>query len=999
MPDELAGRLRKLQDLLDDEVIDADAYEAGLAKLRAQHGADAVDALLRQGVAPPAPRSHSLTAGDNAHIGVAVAGDVHGSIFHGGKQGKAPDELIRRYLDDLARTCGMLSLQGIKEQKNATDVLAINLEQVYTQLATTELVERETLDADARQQFDLQEFFQHYVGAALLPRDQRRAVRVQQPATDEVRRGTGQEPLPNRLGERWLLLDLQHRSSDEIEQQIAEADRLVFLGPQLVTEAIAANDRLVLLGEPGSGKSTVLRYLALTLAQAALNPARDLAERLAGWPHHGAKPPLLPLLMPLLPLAQRVAVQPKRAGTAEDLWNQLAEHLEPHGANEGLATTFYEALAKGRVLLLLDGLDEVANADARRQVTQAVTDFAAKHSACRIVVTCRVRAYTGERNHTWQLGGWPSATLADWTLGQMTTFTDAWYRAAVAAGGLPEVKREARVAALQRAITTRPDLQRLGVSPLLLTIMALVHLNDGRLPEDRVTLYNRCIDILLAQWEVAGRPQSEYGALTDFIGLPDTDVKSLRPLLTQAAYQAHSAGVPGSLGQLSRDALELLVIRALAERKHPNPYEGAQKFLAYTDVRTGLLHASDAGDAYVFPHQTFQEYLAGLELVGEVDFVERIMARRNEDHWHVPILLGIGHLVSENALAMPHQLLTELLAGDERAQAQAHRDALLAAEIAADVGWDRLERGGSSFKKLRRDLSRALAGVVEGSALPAAERVQAGVYLGHLGDLRPGVCDLPPAMVAFAGGTFLIGEPKKVATYDNQINDRPMTVVPFELARYPVTNAQFACFIDADGYQPAQPWWDTADQQWLRSNSRTQPSRWDDERFGQSRPNHPVVGVTWYEAMAFCCWLTQTLNDGFVYTLPSEAEWEYAARGTVRRIYPWGDVEPDAERANFNQIYGGTTAVGCFGAEATPEGILDLAGNVWEWTRSAYRDYPYDPEDGREILDEPADKQFTLRGGGWNYLPLGLRASGRDYGTPDLHLIVIGFRLARHPPV
>ena len=110
-----------------------------------------------------------------------------------------------------------------------------------------------------------------------------------------------------------------------------------------------------------------------------------------------------------------------------------------------------------------------------------------------------------------------------------------------------------------------------------------------------------------------------------------------------------------------------------------------------------------------------------------------------------------------------------------------------------------------------------------------------------------------------------------------------------------------------------------------------------------------------------------------------------------------GNEEPDGERANFKGIYNGTTAVGCFARGATPEGVYDMIGNVWEWTRSEYRAYPYDPHDGREDGQEPAQKSFTLRGGGWYNLSIYLRASYRDYDSPDYHFGV-GLRLARHPP-
>src|SRR5262249_54837619 len=206
----------------------------------------------------------------------------------------------------------------------------------------------------------------------------------------------------------------------------------------------------------------------------------------------------------------------------------------------------------GHVLLLLDGLDEVAGGDSRRQVAQAVQAFAIEQPQCRMVVACRVRAYEGEQNAAWQLPGWPTATLADRTPGPVHTFISAWYAAAAQASGMPNARRDERAAALQRAVAEREDLHRLSVRPLLLTIMALVHLNDGRLPEDRVTLYSRCLDILLGQWEIAGKDETVYGTLMQYIGLPDADVKSLRPLLARIAYAAHQAAGQDEVGRLRR---------------------------------------------------------------------------------------------------------------------------------------------------------------------------------------------------------------------------------------------------------------------------------------------------------------------------------------------------------------------------------------------------------------------------------------------------------------
>jgi len=913
----------------------------------------------------------------------------YGRIFISGERRKQDTELIGAYLQRQAQRCDSLPLQGVYQQKASDDTLAISLEQVYTQLAIQGLTVREEYAGEALAAFDAGAYLEQHRGTHLLPAQQREQfIAHGAPARREM----------GGLAERSLgMLD-----ADDLKQLAQESERLSFLGPQLVTEAITQHQHLVLLGEPGSGKSTALRYLALTLAQAGLDDTITLAAQLDGWDALGEQGRLLPLFLPLLPFAKRVVQQADHPCNADDLWDYIAADLEANGRYEGLATAVHEELEQGRVLLLLDGLDEVAGEHSRRQVVRAVQAFAQQYQQCRIVVTCRVRAYEGEHNAEWQLPGWPTATLADWTLGQMQHFVEAWYAAAAASGGMHDEKRDDRTAALKRAIERRDDLKRLGVRPLLLTIMALVHYNDGQLPEERVGLYNRCVDLLLGQWELAKEDGSGYGRLTDYIGLPDTDVGALRPLLQKAAATAHeasSADNPGSLGRLT---LREMVMQALHQKGHPNPFEGAEKFLDYTDVRAGLLQASAAGEQYVFPHLTFQEYLAGLELVRDVEFVKRILELRTDDRWRVPIMLGLGHLVSEGALAMAYQLLSELVYMDGRSTEQRQRDVLFASELAEDTGWYRLESGGAMFKRLRADLAEALVPIVEGTTLPAKERVQAGVYLCEVGDPRPGVYTLPPDMVRIEGGEFTMGDGREA---------HAVTLPTFELARYPLTNAQWKQFIDEDGYNPDKAWWDEAGQAWLlrddhitkglrdwqKRRYKQHPELWHDERFGIARPNHPVVGISWYESVAFCTWLWHTTGDG--YCLPSEAEWEYAARRAPRRTYPWGNEKPDGERANFNRVYNGTSAVGCFAPGATPEGqIHDLAGNVWEWTRSAYRAYPYDPADGREDMNNRADKTLVLRGGGCNLLSNYLRASYRSFNAPVAHGFGVGCRLARRLP-
>ncbi len=305
-------------------------------------------------------------------------------------------------------------------------------------------------------------------------------------------------------------------------------------------------------------------------------------------------------------------------------------------------------------------------------------------------------------------------------------------------------------------------------------------------------------------------------------------------------------------------------------------------------------------------------------------------------------------------------------------------------------------------RALGGDTSAALllGEIVETAVASRDLRFQAADVLTKVGDPRPGVCSLPPAMVEIAGGTFVMGDEDEAHS---------VTIATFEIGCYPLSNAQYKLFIDDGGYNPSRPWWDKAGRAWLKKEKVHQPRDWYNERFGIARPNHPVVSISWYEAVAFCRWLTQHQGynpEGYTYRLPTEAEWEYAARRDTRRTYPWGNGEPYGEQAHYEGHHEGTTAVGLFPLGATPDGLQDMAGNVREWTGSIYKPYPYDPTDGREDISNPpnkrfvfsSNKRFVVRGGGWYNRSLFLRASLRFYDSPDTHNDYLGFRPARHLP-
>lgn len=330
-------------------------FEQALARLREKYSIEAVDALLQTTEPAGARRSHTQVVTGNP--AVAVAGDQYGPIFIGGRRSKTNEQLLAGYLQRLIPRCDSLPLQAIHDRSDLDDTLGVRLDQVYTQLATSIAVERERLTDAALAAFDAKRFLREHRDDDPLPLQARIFVRWPGSAADRVELSLAEHSFLAEGGMQRTGAALDRLSAADLANLAREHAELVFFGPQLVTEAIADQSRLVLLGEPGSGKSTALRYLALTLARAGLSADDAPLQQLTGWERLGAKGRLIPIFLPLLPFAQRLAADPQSAGSAAELWNYIADHLEPQGAERGLAEAMYAELTAGRVLLLLDGLD------------------------------------------------------------------------------------------------------------------------------------------------------------------------------------------------------------------------------------------------------------------------------------------------------------------------------------------------------------------------------------------------------------------------------------------------------------------------------------------------------------------------------------------------------------------------------------------------------------------------------------------------------------------
>jgi formylglycine-generating enzyme required for sulfatase activity len=230
-------------------------------------------------------------------------------------------------------------------------------------------------------------------------------------------------------------------------------------------------------------------------------------------------------------------------------------------------------------------------------------------------------------------------------------------------------------------------------------------------------------------------------------------------------------------------------------------------------------------------------------------------------------------------------------------------------------------------------------------------------------------------LVRVPAGKFLMGSDpaKDKDARDDEQPQHSVYVPGFYIAKYAVTNVQYVAFV--------------------RAVKHSLPGGWEGGKIPAGKENHPVVNVSWHDAIAFCVWLGR--ETGRLFRLPTEAEWEKAARGTKGRIYPWGDEPPTPALCNFDGNVNDTTPVGRYSPRGdSPYGCADVAGNVFEWTHSLYGGYPYDPADGREDLEagEFIEDRRVLRGGAFYDDVRSVRCAARDRGHPLYRNSDIGFR-------
>jgi formylglycine-generating enzyme required for sulfatase activity len=770
-------------------------------------------------------------------------------------------------------------------------------------------------------------------------------------------------PLKARLelpeGETWK------RDISLAGRDIATEEQEMFnLGePVPLLKVLQKHSGVIVLGDPGAGKTTFVKYLALRLARG-----------------EGKKIGLndyLPIILPLAAFANAITSRDIR------LDDFIAEYFEGIGADLPVGPMLKEALKAGRALILLDGLDEVRDISLRNTVVERVVDFFAFHrrEGNKFVLTSRVVGYRSVRPSAEDL---VECTIVDFEEDEIEEFVKYWTTAlekqaqgntAVARADAETDRRE-----LLDAIQQNPGVRQLASTPLLLTILALMKRQGVSLPERRVQLYDQYVNTLLSTWN---RARSLSGRA------PGRDIDELQTVRILAPLALWMHEVSPGVGLVGREDMRRKLEELFLERGDVSPHQAARQFLIDVREHAALLLERGPGE-YGFIHLTFEEYLAAvaLALLGQgnpAPIIEVLSAHVGEQAWREVTLLTIGYLGIRQQLPKVAGEVVEALVNNQ--PGPPGEAVVLAGDAVLDT-WP----GGVSPQNKEYVIQALIDTLQDGSIRPDLRR-HAGLLLGRLG-WRPGDLD---RFAEISAGEYQAGIKKEAKE------------VPYNyfIGKYPITNIQFARFVKEDGYHMQEYWshngweWRTGKfdartleavaHDWLEHRplaKRNIPYYWHNIEL--SNPIVPVVGVCWFEAEAYCNWLAKKIvavPEGYTIRLPRDGEWEFASRSEDGREYPWGEGF-DKTAANTwdsdtkGSGLGGTTAVCTFPAGVSPGGVWDMSGNVWEWTSSWY--------------DE--DKKYrVVRGGSWIGYQWFARSSFCNWSIPLMFNDDLGFRVVIAP--
>jgi len=750
--------------------------------------------------------------------------------------------------------------------------------------------------------------------------------------------------------------------------------------------------RIALTGDAGSGKSTLLRYIALEAGSNFLDQPDG--------PQEGVSADVAPRIPVYLNLARYSGEALRTSDSDTDSPSPIAPErwLPVFASALRLSESQAEfALKQGNLLLLLDGLDEVASAREREVLVESIVSLQRRYSSVHlqnhVIVGCREPAWgTGE-----PFASFDKVTIPPMEKETIDHFLSRWSRAFWGA------EAERILGSLDQSLSS-PAVRDLATNPQLSTLLALVDY-DGDTPRQETRLYEQFVRRL-------GRASNDSGK-----------IEEMRAQLQILAVAMQRTAGPDSEPLNALKAQEAKLLLAKMELPEGAPQVSGRKLsqqgeraLRRLEIRTGLLEVDrpeGLGDSRAmvrFKHRTFQEYLAACYFAEEG--VEELLDHVTDPAWSKVLALACGVLADvheDDVRNLLEQILrTPDLQQDDIPPAQtlvdwAPRVAAASVCLAELASYDLDEQTLEPARRAHQLILPLLT--EEQPRVDVRTRVRIAEGLGSIYDPR-----LKPELrwVTVPAGWFVRGSEADEAW----IQERPgarLRLDEFRIQRWPVTIAEYRIFLEEEkGYKTDQWWPEEEAREWRDAAGIKAPKGWERNR---ARGNHPVTGVSWWEARAYCRWYTATtavLPDGWRADLPLESQWEMAARGESppgretkpgidadERAFPWGaEWLPDLSNSAETGLQH-TVAVGLFPAGNSPYELWDMAGNISEHCLDAFG--PYQPDTAKNQPSRKYPYGSSVRGGSFASQPLDLRVTyrfGIERHIQDEH---VGFRCVGVP--
>ncbi|MFZ5519491.1 MAG: SUMF1/EgtB/PvdO family nonheme iron enzyme [Candidatus Zhuqueibacterota bacterium] len=757
------------------------------------------------------------------------------------------------------------------------------------------------------------------------------------------------------LSQRFRSRELETALAELPEKQCASVgreDKSAAIHDLDIHEALQRFTQVVIIGDPGCGKTTSLRHLAYDQA------CRNL-ERL----HQNQEPEQLPVYIPL-------GIHGNADKSLRDyVWDVVRAYALPLSVAENIETQ----VMAGRALLLIDGLDEVPT-ESRRQVIRTFVGLMNRFPAHPLIVTSRVIGF----EHSL-----PATVLEVLPLSHslIDHFIHGWFKA---------ISRESDGDALYRQIVSQPGLLELAYNPFLLSLIALIFEQGKQLPERRVDLYNLCVMTLLELWDKERK-------LLDRNRYDRTIKEDLLMELALHFYEKEPLALL-PIGEVFK-AVGTIVNRLQLACD-------SKTILTEIEQNSGLLRKFSYRH-YAFAHRTLFEYFVARALVAEIDGTTRLVAffkKHNSDsQWSEIFRLATG------LLQQPTEFLKLVFDTDATLGARCYLDANPDAVDHAVIHkrWaqidreqriklvqsvrERLPKPPADQKEIQNalDFVTFLFRVPETDtevlyhcdellrAIGSDEAMQLSqTMFNHWpNDRKYNLAELEKdkfwQQVEIEAGEFKMGSNED----DDEKPIHRVTVASFRLGQFPVTVGQYQRF------DPGHK------EQWRKEYGK----------FFKDA-NQPVVEVTWFDAYIFCKW-----TGG---RLPTEAEWEYACRAGTTTPFNTGE-NLTTDQANYDGNYPykkfpkgkyleKTTQVGSYTPNAW--GLYDMHGNVWEWCSDWYDANYYQNSVSTNPRGPSSGEARVLRGGSWNYYAYFCRASYRIWYIPSFRYSSIGFRVVQGSP-